>query len=113
MFYRLQAVCNKYCVPVSEEAVIHVMLEIFFDSHTQGVLLVNASNSFNSLNRRTSLLNMFHLCPPLATTLTNTYRNAAALFIDNNTLWSREVTTQGDPLAIPMYTISLVPLIRR
>jgi len=56
---------------------------------------------------------MFHLCPPLATTLTNTYHNAAALFIDGNTLWSHEGTTQGDPLAMPIYAISLVPLIRQ
>ena len=42
----------------------------------------------------------------------NTYRNAVALFIDGNTLWSLEGTTQGDPLAMPMYAISLGPLIR-
>ena len=74
---------------------------------------VDASNAFDSLNRRAALLNMFHLCPPLAITLTNTYRNAAALFIDGNTLWSSEGTTQGDLLAMPMYAISLVPLIKR
>ena len=73
---------------------------------------MDASNAFNSLNRGTVLLNMFHLCPPLAITLTNTYRNAAALFIDGNTLCSREGTTQGDPLAMPIYAVSLVPLIK-
>ena len=53
-----------------------------WDVHTAGVLLVDASSAFNSLNRRAAVLNMFHFCRPLATTLTNTYRNAAALFID-------------------------------
>jgi len=67
------------------------------------VLLVDASNAFNSLNRHVALLNMFHLCPPLATTLTNTYCNASALYIDDNTLWSHEGTTQGDPLAMLVY----------
>ena len=47
---------------------------------------MDASNAFNSLNGRAALLNMSHLCAPNATTLTNTYRNAAALFIDGNTL---------------------------
>ena len=73
---------------------------------------MDASNAFNSLNRRAALLNMFHLCPRLAITLNNTYRNAAALFIDGNTLWLPEGTTQGDPLVMQMYAVSLVPLIK-
>jgi len=97
------------------EATIHAMRDIFLDGYTEGILLVDVSNAFNSLNRHAALLNMFHLCPPLATTLTNTYRSAAALFIDGNMLWSSEGmrTTQGDPLVMPMYAISLVPLIRQ
>ena len=82
------------------EAAIHAMRDIFSDSHTEGALLVDASNAFNSLDRRAALLNMFHFFPLLAITLTNTYRNAAALFIDGNTLWLPEGTTHGDPLAI-------------
>ena len=45
------------------EAAIHTMREIFADVGTEGILLVDASNVFNSLNRRAVLLNMFHLCP--------------------------------------------------
>jgi len=58
------------------EAAIHAMQDIFLDSHNEGVLLVDA------FNRNAALLNMFHLCPPLAITLTNMYNSAAALFID-------------------------------
>ena len=54
---------------------------------------------------------MFQLCPPLATILTNTYRSASSLFIDGTSLLSQELTTQGDPLAMPMYAISVVPVI--
>ena len=95
------------------EAAVHAMREIFADQDTEGVLLVDASNAFNSLNRRAALLNMFQLCPPLATILTNTYRSPSHLFIDGTSLLSREGTTQGDPLAMPMYAISVVPVIRQ
>ena len=50
---------------------------------------------------------MQSLCPPLATTLINTYRDAVPLFIDNCCLFSLEGTTQGDPLAMVMYSISV------
>ena len=67
----LLELCAGQCA--SCEAAVHVMREIFADEGTEGILLVDVSNTFNSLNRRTALLNMFHLCPPLATVLTNTY----------------------------------------
>ena len=54
-----------------------------------------------------------HLCPPLVTILTNTYRSASHLFIDGSSLLSQEGTTQGDPLAMPMYAISITPVIRQ
>ena len=95
------------------EAAVHAMRQIFADEGTEGTLLVDASNAFNSLNRRAALLNMFHLCPPLATILTNTYRSASHLFIDGSSLLSQEGTTQGDPLAMPMYAISITPVIRQ
>ena len=89
------------------------MREIFADEGTEGILLVDASNEFNSLNRRAALLNMFNLCPLLATILTNTYRSASHLFIDGSSLLSQEGTIQGDPLAMPMYAISIIPVIRQ
>ena len=70
------------------EAAVHAMREIFTDEGTEGILLVDASNAFNSLNRHAALLNMFHLCPLLATILTNTYRSASHLFIDGSSLLS-------------------------
>ena len=56
------------------EAAIHAMRYIYSDSSTQGVLLVDAMNAFNCLNRQVSLHNMQSLCPPLANILINTYR---------------------------------------
>ena len=95
------------------EAAVHAMREIFDDEGTEGLLLVDAFNAFNSLNRCAALLNMFHLCSSLATVLTNTYRSASSLFIDGTSLLSQEGTTQGDPLAMPMYAISIVPVIQQ
>ena len=43
----------------------------------------------------------------------NTYRSAAGLFIAGDTLLSEEGTTQGDPLAMPMYALATLPLIKR
>ena len=75
-------------------------------------LLVNASKAFNSLNRAAALNNVRVLCPLIATYVTNTYRIPARLFVvGGNEIKSAEGTTQGDPLAMSMYAISLQPLI--
>ena len=83
------------------------MREIFPDQGTKGVMPL----IFNSLKCRAALLNMFQLCPPMVTILTNTYCSTPHLFIDGTSLLSQEGTTQGDPLAMPMYAISVVPVI--
>ncbi len=59
------------------------------------------------LIRLTALHNITRLCPSLATVLINTYR---ALFVDGDVLYSREGTTQGDPLAMPMYALAIMPM---
>ena len=72
---------------------------------------MDASNAFNSLNRKVVLHNIPLLCPALATVLINTYRADIPLYIDGKHLFSSEGTTQGDPLAMAMYAISVIPLI--
>ena len=92
------------------EAVVHAVRQMF--ESAEAVILVDASNAFNSLNRENALRNVQHLCPSLSTVLINTYREDVYLFINGETLMSEEGTTQGDPLAMAMYAIGILPLIR-
>ena len=94
------------------EAAIHAMREIFEAESSDAVLLVDASNAFNSLNRSAALHNVRALCPTLATFAINTYRKPARLFIiGGKEISSSEGTTQGDPIAMGLYSICLQPLI--
>ena len=95
------------------EAAIHATRLRFSSEETEGVLLVDASNAFNSLNRQVALHNIQKLCPAIATILINTYCDSAQLFVDGCTLFSQEGATQGDTLAMSMYAIATLPLIHR
>ena len=87
------------------------MRNIFEADETDAALLLDASNAFNSLNRAAALNNIRVLCPLSATFVTNTNRVPACLFVvGGSELKSTEGTTQGDPLAMSMYAISLRPL---
>ena len=94
------------------EAAIHSVHREFHTEGVEAVLLVDASNAFNSLNREAALHNIRHICPPLAKVLINIYREPTELFVDGQTLLSQEGTTQGDPFAMPFYALATVPLIR-
>ena len=48
------------------ESAVHAMRQVFESSETEAVILVDATNAFNSLNRQAALLNIRHLCPPLS-----------------------------------------------
>ena len=95
------------------EIAYHAMQSIFQDDSTEGVLIVDASNAFNNLNRQVALLNIHDVCPAIATVLTNCYRSESPLFVQGEMLLSREGTTQGDPLAMAMFALASVPLIQK
>ena len=95
------------------EAAVHALNEAYHQDDAEAVLLVDATNAFNCLNREAALRNIQHLCPPLATILINTYRQPVNLFVDGSTLLSQEGTTQGDPLAMSMYAVGILPLIQQ
>ena len=88
------------------------MRQVFHAADDNAVLLVDASNAFNSLHRLATLYITRILCPAIATVLINTYRRDADLFVlGGHLIYSMEGTTQGDPLAMPMYAIGVTPLI--
>ena len=100
---------TTYC-----EGAVHAMRAIFEDDATDCVLLLDASNAFNALNRRVALHNACILCPIIATALINTYRVGILMYvIGGETIQSTEGTTQGDPLAMSMYAIGISPLITK
>ena len=76
------------------------------------ILLVDARNAFNNLNRRAALFNVNRLCPAIGKILINTYRSAADLYVGGEIVKSQEGTTQGDPLAMAMYAIATIPLLK-
>ena len=97
--------------PSGCEASVHAMRAAFDSPHTEAVLQVNATNAFNCLNRQTALRNISIICPFFAGILINTYRVNSLLYIDGDYILSQEGTTQGNPSAMPMYPLGVVPLI--
>ena len=77
------------------ESAVHAMRQVFEFPETEAIILVDASNAFNSLNRQTALRNIRHLCPALSKVLINTYREDVRLYINGETMLSQEGTTQG------------------
>ena len=71
------------------ETAIHVFRDIFNEESTDGVILVDGSNAFNSLNRQVALHNIQYICPPVETVLINTYMSSR-LFVTGG----REISSQ-------------------
>ena len=55
------------------EAAVHTMNSLFQHEETDAVLLVDASNDFNTLNLAAALHNIRIVCPAVATFAINTY----------------------------------------
>ena len=56
------------------EAAIHAIRLLSDSDDNEAVLLVDAKNAFNCLNRRLALINVAILCPSMSRILTNSYR---------------------------------------
>ena len=94
------------------EAAIHAMHRIFESNETEAILMVDAENPFDSINRKALLHNIEYLSPVIATYIYNCYVISVRLFIiDGKELRSREGTTQGDPTAMPACALGLTTLL--
>ena len=96
------------------EAAIHAMRKIFEDEGCEAVLLVDASNAFNTINREAMLHNISIKCRPLSQYVKNTYGTPSEMYVTGSTektlrkkIISSEGTTQGDPTAMSMYAIGI------
>ena len=84
---------------------VHAITKVFEDESTEAVLLMDTSNTFNSLNCQLASKNAQILCPILAPVLINTYRSNTRFYIDSTYIESEEGTTQGDPLAMTIKVV--------
>ena len=82
------------------------MEKIFKEESKKIVLLVDAENAFNSINRKEFLHNISILCPGISTFITNCYTTPALLFvIDSSEIKSNE------EIAMAIYALGITPLI--
>ena len=81
-----------------------------------GTLLVDAKNAFNSLLRYVMLWHVRHLSPRASRFVFNRYRHFGLVVVRNEPgeaphfILSEEGVAQGDPLAMDLYGLTLVPL---
>lgn len=112
---------NQLCGGLSGgiEGAVHVMNGLFEERATEGskwgLLLVDAQNAFNSVNRIIALWYARMYWPSCARYLFNTYKGHAELVLQGSNgtgnMFSMEGVTQGDPLAMLLYGISTLHLI--
>ena len=96
------------------EAAVHAMTMIFAEDQTDALMFVDASNAFNSINRKVMLHNIQYICPSMYIYSYNSYSVTSRLFVQGGKeIISSEGTTQGDPLAMPMYAVSITPLLNK
>ena len=93
------------------EAAIHSMNRLYESDETEGILLIDADNAFNRLNRKAALHNMKFICPSISGFLNNAYKSPVPFFIGDRVIMSSEGTTQGDTAAMVMYALGIKPII--
>ena len=100
------------CLKAGAEAAIRAMYDIYNDEHSEAVLLVDAENAFNSINRNVMIHNISVVCPTISTYVSNCYQSAARLFvIGRKEILTKEGTTQGDPTPMGTHALGVTLLL--
>ena len=82
---------------------------MYKEEHAEPVLLVDAANAFNSVNRKVFLHNINVVCPSISIYVQNCYALPSRLFIIARTkIKSSEKATQTDPVAMPVYVLLVI-----
>ena len=85
---------------------MHVIYE---DEDCEAVLLVDASNAFNSINYNVFLHNVTTICPAIAMYVKNCYSLHSRLFIiGRNEIRPYEGTTRGYPVAMAAHATAII-----
>ena len=87
------------------------MRKEFEKPERDAILLIDAENAYDSLNRDIALKNVEIFYPARHHALVNSYKHPSNLYVKNTVLTSTKGTTQGDPLAMAMYGIGIIPMI--
>ena len=64
------------------EYAIHALRDAYQKDENQGILLIDAENAFNSLNRELALKNVANLCPSLLNAIRNSYSAKSKLYVN-------------------------------
>ena len=113
-------VCNtdQLCSGIKSgmEGAIHAIRQLYQQKCDGfGLLLMDASNAFQTISRAAALWNARVLWSRCARFLFNSYRGYALLIIKGTsaTLLSKEGVTQGVPSSMKLYAIGLLPLVQK
>ena len=94
------------------EAAIYAIYDVYQQDETEAVLLVDADNAFNSINRKAMLHNVSITCPLITTFIATCYMEPARIFVaGNHKITSRESKAHEDPTAMGTYALGVTPLI--
>ena len=88
---------------------LQYLYDIFTADDTEAVLLIDAENAFNAINRKVMLHN---ITPIISTYNSNCYNCPVRLFITGGAeIKSLKGTTSGDPTAMAAYALAVTPLL--
>ena len=94
------------------QAIFHAVTELFEGDECDAVLLADANQGYQRLNRKVALHNLKITCPIMYIVAVNFYGGSSRVFISPDfEVESREGVTMGCPLAMMVYGLSLTPFI--